>query len=126
MAPERNGMPIGRWWRTALRQAYGSSGQAVIVFAACLAYLNSVAMPFLFDDMPAVVGNEQIRDVRHWGDLWNTPIPGPNSPVSARPLVNLSFAINHMTGGLDVSGYHAWNIAVHALCGVVLFARIRR
>src|SRR5438034_6236593 len=106
---------IGRSWRAV-----------VIVLAGSLAYLNGVSTPFLFDDMPSVVDNEQIRDVRHWGDLWNILIPAPSSPVSARPLVNLSFAINHATGGFEVSGYHAWNIAVHSLCGVVLFALIRR
>ena len=126
MAPERHITPTGRRWRTALRQAYGSSGVAIIVFAGCLTYLNGAATPFLFDDMPAVVDNEQIRDVRHWGNLWNILIPGSSSPASARPLVNLSFALNHAIGGLDVSGYHAWNIALHALCGVVLFALIRR
>jgi tetratricopeptide (TPR) repeat protein len=106
---------IGRWWRTA-----------VIALAGSLAYLNSVSTPFLFDDMASVVDNERIRDISHWGNFWSTLNPGPNSPVSARPLVNLSFAINYAIGGLNVFGYHVWNIAVHVLCGIVLFALIRR
>ena len=52
--------------------------------------------------------------------------PVPATPVSGRPLVNLSFAINYAICGLDVSGYHVWNITVHVLCGIVLFALVRR
>ena len=88
----------GKWWRPA-----------AIVLAGSLAYLNSVSIPFLSDDMPSVVDNEQIRDIHHWGDLWSILIPGPNLPVSARPLVNLSFAINYAIGGLSVPGYHIWS-----------------
>jgi protein O-mannosyl-transferase len=109
------GTLVGKWWRTV-----------VLVLAGSLAYLNSASSPFLFDDMPSVVDNTQIRDMSHWGDVWNILNPGPNSPVSARPLVNLSFAINYAMGGLNVFGYHVWNIAVHLLCGIALFALIGR
>jgi Flp pilus assembly protein TadD len=112
MAPDT---VTGRSWRTA-----------VIVLAGSLAYLNSVSTPFLFDDTPSVIHNEQIRNMSHWGDVRSILNPAPNTPASARPLVNLSFAINYALGGLHVSGYHVWNIAVHLLCGVVLFALIRR
>ena len=103
---------IGKWWRPA-----------AIVLAGSLAYLNSISTPFLFDDMPAIVHNDSIRQ---WEDIAHVLLPGPGSPVTGRPLVNLSFAINYAISGLDVSGYHVWNIAVHVLCGIVLFALVRR
>jgi hypothetical protein len=40
--------------------------------------------------------------------------PQRDSAVAGRPLVSLSFAINYAVGGLDVTGYHIGNIALHA------------
>ena len=76
--------------------------------------------------MPAIVHNDQIREMSRWSHLGSILLPEPNTPVSARPLVNLSFAVNYSIGGLSVTGYHVGNIAVHVLCGIVLFALVRR
>jgi threonine/homoserine efflux transporter RhtA len=35
-------------------------------------------------------------------------------------------AINYALGGLRVGGYHIWNLAVHLLCGALVFACVRR
>ena len=35
-------------------------------------------------------------------------------------------AVNYALGGLDVRGYHAWNIAVHILCALIIFGVVRR
>jgi hypothetical protein len=42
------------------------------------------------------------------------------------PLVNLSLALNHALGGLDVRGYHAFNLAVPVLNALLLFGIVRR
>lgn len=89
-----------------------------LALAGSLTYLNSVRRPFMFDDMAAIVDNVHIRrlsDVRVF-------LPERENPVAGRPLVNLSFAINYALGGLNVVGYHVWNVAVHVLCGLLLFA----
>ena len=83
---------------------------AIVLGAGIIAYANSLAGPFLYDDHRAVVNNPQIHQ------LWPLSIPlspQAESPVAGRPLVNLSFAINYALGGLDVTGYHLWNIAMH-------------
>jgi hypothetical protein len=94
---------------------------AGLALAGGLAYLNSLKRPFLFDDVSAVVDNERIRRL---ADL-DVLLPERERPVAGRPLVNLSFAVNYALGGLDVVGYHAWNIAIHLLCGMLLFAVVR-
>jgi hypothetical protein len=95
--------------------------QVALALAGSLAYGNSLWRPFMFDDMSAVVNNDQIRRLTDLQVL----MPERERPVAGRPLVNLSFAINYALGGLDVVGYHAWNIALHILCGLLLFAIVK-
>lgn len=95
-------------------------GLAVIVL---LAYGNSLSNPFLLDDQTSITNNLQIRT------LWplSTPLSPPDeSPVTGRPVVNLTFAVNYALGGLDVRGYHLGNLAAHVLAVLVLLAFVRR
>lgn len=94
----------------------------LLALAGCLTYVNSLAGSFLFDDDLAIIGNGSlspwnIRRILH---------PPREAPVSGRPLVNLSLAVNRALGGLDVRGYHIVNIELHVLCGLLLFAVVRR
>ena len=96
---------------------------AILLGAAALAYSNSLGGPFLFDDNRAILDNLQIRQ------LWPLSVPlspRAESPVAARPVVNLSLAINYALGGFDVTGYHLWNIAIHLVCALLLFGVVRR
>jgi Flp pilus assembly protein TadD len=65
----------------------------------------------------SVVTNSSIRQ-------WSTGVlfAGRETPTAGRPLVNVSMALNYAAGGLDVRGYHLWNIALHVLCTLLLFA----
>jgi tetratricopeptide (TPR) repeat protein len=96
---------------------------AVLVAATLLAYANSLSNPFVFDDQNAIVENETIRTL--------TPIttalqPAWQSATAGRPLVNLSLAMNYAAGGLSPWGYHATNLVIHLLCGLLLFGIVRR
>jgi Flp pilus assembly protein TadD len=95
----------------------------LLIAAGLLVYGNSLWGVFIFDDQNSVLGNPQIR--RLW-PLWNAFSAPANTPVAGRPVVALSLAINYALGGLDVRGYHAWNVGVHILCALVLFGIIRR
>jgi tetratricopeptide (TPR) repeat protein len=99
------------WWRVA-----------IIVLAGTLAYANSLSGPFIFDDDATVVENTSIRDLRSKAVFF----PEREVPTAGRPIVNLSFALNHAIGGTNVRGYHVVNIATHLLCAVVLFGLVRR
>ena len=48
--------------------------------------------------------------------------PSQGTPVSARPLVSLSLAINYHYGGLDPFGYRIVHIVVHLLSAMLLWA----
>ena len=104
--------PSGLWWRAAL-----------IALAGVLTYWNSLSGAFILDDQSTIVDNLQIRE------LWNLSkvlVPEPDTAIAGRPLVNLSFAINHAIGGLGVRGYHIGNIAIHIICALVAFGIVRR
>ncbi len=96
---------------------------AGLLFAIALAYGNSLRVPFLFDDVGAVVNNPTIRDLGSRA-VWNPPDDG--STTTGRPIVNLSFAFNYALGRESVRGYHVVNVAIHALAALALMGLVRR
>ena len=95
----------------------------LLVIATLIAYRHSFSVPFLYDDVTAIPDNPTIRH------LW--PIGPALSPpgrltTSGRPIINLSLAINYAFGKTDVRGYHALNLAIHILAGLILFGLVRR
>ena len=86
-------------------------------------YANSLSGPFVMDDVASIVENTHIRE---WWRLSGLLFPERELPVAGRPVVNASFALNYALGGLDVGGYHAWNIAVHLGCALALFGIVHR
>jgi protein O-mannosyl-transferase len=95
----------------------------VLVASTLLAYSNSLSSPFVLDDEDAILTNPTIRSL---SPILRT-LSGPyQSSTAGRPIVNFSFALNYAAGGLEPRGYHAVNLAIHILCGLVLFGIIRR
>jgi protein O-mannosyl-transferase len=92
----------------------------LLVVAVVLAYANSLSAPFQFDDV-AAFENEAAR--QSLPQMTSTPQPGVL--VAGRPIVRLSFALNYAWGGLDVTGYHGFNIAVHIVCALLFFFLVR-
>lgn len=96
----------------------------LLIFALTVwAYSSAVTSPLLFDDLPSIVSNASIRRL--------IPLSGPLSPpretpVTGRPLVNLTLAINYAVDGLGVRGYHVTNLALHVFVAFLLFGVIRR
>jgi tetratricopeptide (TPR) repeat protein len=93
---------------------------AALAALAALAYGRTFSVPLIFDDVPAITGNPTLR---HFGAALRPPI---DMTVSARPILNLSLALNYAAGGTDVRGYHAANLAIHILAGLALFGIVRR
>ena len=88
------------------------------VIGAALAYLNALHNPFVWDDFHTVADNRSLDT------LWN--LRAIVLQDVSRPLVNLSFALNYALGGVDPTGYHVANIAIHLLCGHLIFGLVRR
>lgn len=95
----------------------------LLLLAVALCYANSLPAPFLFDDTGAVLQNATIRRL---GSLQVLQPPDDGSTTMGRPVVNLSFALNHAVSGEDVWSYHALNVAIHALAALALFGVVWR
>jgi tetratricopeptide (TPR) repeat protein len=97
-----------------------------ISLSALAVYANSFSCPFLFDDASSVADNPTIR---HLWPLWVPLVPPHHHlglTVEGRPLLNLSLAVNYAISGTDVWSYHALNLAIHVMAGLLLFGIVRR
>ena len=97
----------------------------VIVLAGLLVYSNNYNGEFIWDDYDTIVKHPDIRSFSSIPKLfWSGP-DSYNTPLSGRPTVALSFALNYAINGLDVRGYHLVNNIIHILAGLALFGIIR-
>lgn len=96
----------------------------VLALAALVAYRNTFSAPFVFDDADSITENASL------GRLWPlTRVLNPadgGATVSGRPVVNLTFAVNHAISGDAVWSYHAVNLLIHILAAWALFGVVRR
>lgn len=104
----------------ARSRAYPLAAAAILAAGTVGIYWASFSVPLLFDDQYAIAGNPTLR--RLGSAFW----PSANLPVSERPLLNVSFALNYALSRERVASYHAVNLAIHLLAGLALFAVVRR
>ena len=97
----------------------------ILLGAVLAAYSGSFSGPFVFDDLDSIAGNPTIRHLTDWGQVWSPPFAAGQT-VGGRPLLNFSFALNYAWSGTRVESYHAVNLLIHALAGLVLFGVARR
>ncbi len=99
---------------------------ALIAIAAVVIpiYANSLDGSFHLDDMPNIVENRHVHmDRFSFGALYRAAF---ESRHRARPLANVTFALNYLAGGLGVRGYHIVNIAVHVAAASILYFLLLR
>jgi tetratricopeptide (TPR) repeat protein len=114
---------------TALPEGKGWRGRAwlpviLVLAAGWLGYANTFSAPFIFDDVPAIVENPTLHDLRRPSELLAPPALR-GSGVAGRPLVNLSLALNRGISGDRVWSYHAFNLLVHLGAALALFGLVR-
>ena len=95
---------------------------ALLVFAALAAYHNSFSGPFIFDDIPSIVGNP---DIHHLATTLREH-PEIGATGVGRPLLRLSLWVSYALGGYEVRGYHVLNLALHILAAWTLWGLVRR
>ncbi|MEK6744870.1 MAG: hypothetical protein AABZ15_14735 [Nitrospirota bacterium] len=85
----------------------------VIAAMVLIAYSNTFTASFHFDDNPAIIENATIRHitVENIGEL----IQG------LRPVVYLSLMLNYAVSGLNVVGWHMFNIGIHIVNSVFVY-----
>ena len=95
----------------------------LIALAGPLCYSNILNAPFQFDDRFSILENEFI----HLDELtWQGLADAAFRKSGHRPVTNLTLALNYYLGGLEVWGYHLFNVAVHVAAGMLLYGWIYR
>jgi tetratricopeptide (TPR) repeat protein len=117
--------------RTPAAQYAPKTWVAAVVLAISIGVVYSWALsaPFIFDDDASIIRNPSITSL--WPLFGTVEQPGPlrpikNLPTTGRPLVNLSFAFNYHFGGLNPLGYHLFNVVIHFVSAMLLWAIVRR
>jgi protein O-mannosyl-transferase len=85
----------------------------VIAAMVLIAYANTFTASFHFDDNPSIIENAQIRHVT--GENILKLITGN------RPVVYLSIMLNYQLSGLNVVGWHIFNIGVHIINSIFVY-----
>ena len=78
-------------------------------------WFPSLGASFQFDDWAVIVGDPRVQSLQAW---WHS-MPG------MRPLLKLSFALNHALGA-GPGGFRALNIGLHALNASLVFVLLQR
>ncbi|MBP7830416.1 MAG: tetratricopeptide repeat protein [Kiritimatiellae bacterium] len=99
---------------------------ALIVLTALLVYGCTLDIPFYLDDQWNLLSNPSVRNWRDMFSVLAPPVGADEINLARRPFINLTFAFNYALDGYAPAGYHAFNIAVHILNGLLLYALLRR
>ncbi|HUL01107.1 MAG TPA: hypothetical protein VLX29_09650 [Nitrospirota bacterium] len=78
---------------------------ACIAGIILIAYSNTFTASFHFDDNPTIVENFSIKHF-NWNSFWGTF-------SGTRPVVNVSLWLNYQLSGLNVIGWHVFNVGFH-------------
>jgi len=102
-----------------IKDSLGVKKGAGILFlflaVAFLLYWPSINGPFVFDDVYYILDNPNIA-------LKSLSAEGLLAAAgSGRPLTTLTFALNHLAGGYDTTGFHLVNTAIHAFTAFFFF-----
>jgi len=86
---------------------------AIIAGMVLITYSNTFTASFHFDDNPTIVENLSIKHFT-WGSVLG-------SFSGTRPVVNLSLLLNYQVSGLNVIGWHIFNIGFHIVNCIFVF-----
>jgi tetratricopeptide (TPR) repeat protein len=94
------------------------------VLAGLASYANSFSGPFIYDDLVSILDNPSIRHLWPLGPVLSPPCD--TRTVTGRPILNFSLAVSYRLAGKSVWGYHATNVAIHLINGLLLLGILRR
>jgi protein O-mannosyl-transferase len=84
-------------------------------------YWSGLHGHFFFDDLPNILVAENLKLETLTIESLRTSLDSGGSGPSGRPVVQLSFALNHYFSGLDPFVFKLTNLAIHLANGVLIF-----
>jgi tetratricopeptide (TPR) repeat protein len=100
---------------------------AFVVALAVIAYANALRNGFALDDIPIIVENPVVQGAGTVGTIFGTSYwsrggtASLGDPTLYRPLTVLTYALDHAIWNLRPGGFHATNIALHAVTTALVF-----
>ncbi|MBI4690448.1 MAG: tetratricopeptide repeat protein [Nitrospirae bacterium] len=82
----------------------------LIAFVGLLAYSNTFNVPFQFDDKSKIIENYKLKDIANFWPLSGT-----------RWFGFFTLALNYKLHGIDVAGYHIFNLTIHILNAILVY-----
>jgi tetratricopeptide (TPR) repeat protein len=104
----------------------------VLLFWTAILYFPSLSNPFVYDDQSQIVKNPNLNSSAAALVYFRKPMAfdqafaGQQSGSFYRPFFWLSLLIDHLIGGRNPEVFHATNLLVHALNGILVFLIFRR
>ena len=104
--------------------ALGLAGISLFVFTI---YATSLGNPFQYDDAHSIVDNRHIQSLANIPSFFADPTMFSEDAASAmyRPLILVSYGLNHALGGYEPEGYHLVNLFVHLANLVLVYVLVR-
>lgn len=91
----------------------------LITVLGLIVYSNTFHVPFIFDDISSITQNNVIKRLDNF--LFNA---SGHTYNPRRFIGYLTFALNYRLGGLDETGYHIFNLAVHIINAMLVYALV--
>src|SRR5687767_5411298 len=99
-----------------------AAGAGAIVTLTALAYLPAFGAGFIWDDPDYILNNPTLRSPEGLARMWTDRHALPQW----YPLVHTTFWVEYQLWGTNPAGYHAVNVALHALSAIVLWRLLKR
>ncbi|MBI5196463.1 MAG: tetratricopeptide repeat protein [Nitrospirae bacterium] len=93
----------------------------LIFIVGLIVYSNTFHVPFQFDDISNIVENPIIKDLQYFSEPSNAKAFPLYNTFKNRFIGYLTFALNYKLHGLDVTGYHAVNLAIHIINALLVY-----
>jgi protein O-mannosyl-transferase len=85
----------------------------LITCLGIIVYSNTLHCSFEFDDFVYIINNFNIRNLHNFLNIWEF--------YPCRFVTFLSFAFNYHFNGLNVFGYHLFNLSVHLISAILVW-----
>jgi tetratricopeptide (TPR) repeat protein len=93
----------------------------LIVILGLLAYSNTFNAPFQWDEEHFIVENPIIKDLNYFLEPSKAEGLELYGALKGRYIGYLTFALNYKIHGLDVRGYHIFNISIHIMNAMLVY-----
>lgn len=105
-------------------QALPRLSVCIILLATFIIYYNALSNEFVFDDLPNIVQNPWIKQIKSLPIIFFSPLSGFDAGYATsyyRPLIHVLYMVTYAVVGLNPWGFHLVNILFHAGTSVLVF-----